>query len=121
VTAPRPEHPALVVLEPRIGDSVVAGTRLAHVRPSTTGDARLVGINGAEGAIEVAPDDNAYLEPQGPPSVILLDLKRRSDRRNHSRHLVFEDAGEVDHGGSGGRGPPRQGGFEAPEYATGDN
>jgi copper(I)-binding protein len=96
--------------------------RLVDVQGPDFADARLIALDGSEGAIEVAPDDNAYLEPDGPPSVVLLDLET-SLRSSQSVEVtfVFEDAGEVTMEAPVAPESPADGTFEAPEDPTGDN
>lgn len=96
--------------------------RLVDVRGPDFADARLVALDGSEGAIEIAEDDNAYLEPEGPPSVILLGLAT-SLRSSQSIEVtfVFEDAGEVTMEAPVAPESPAEGTFEAPEDPTGDD
>ncbi|MDT0275897.1 copper chaperone PCu(A)C [Blastococcus goldschmidtiae] len=56
-------------------------------------DARLIPLDGDSGSIEIPEDDNAYLQPEGPPSVILEDLGTTL-RSSQSLEVtfVFEDA-----------------------------
>lgn len=83
-------------------------------------DARLVPLDGDAGTIDVPENDNAYLEPEGPPSVILEDLQT-SLRSSQSIEVtfVFENAegdlGEVTVEAPVAADPPGQGGFQAPE------
>lgn len=90
--------------------------RLIDVQGPDFEDARLVALDGTEGAIEVPSDDNVYLEPDGPASVVLLGLDT-SLRSAQSVEVtfVFEDAGEVTMEAPVAADPPGQGGFEAPE------
>lgn len=96
--------------------------RLIDVQGPDFGDARLLALDGSEGAIEIAENDNVYLEPEGPPSVILLDLAT-SLRSSQSIEVtfVFEDAGEVTMEAPVAPESPADGTFEAPEDPTGDN
>lgn len=70
--------------------------RLVDVRGEDFADARLIGEDGTDGALQVDEDDTLYLEPDGPPSVVLQDIDR-SLRSSQSIPVtfVFEDAGEV--------------------------
>jgi hypothetical protein len=96
--------------------------RLTDVRGLDFADARLIAIDGSEGAIEVPPDNNVYLEPDGPASVVLLDLGT-SLRSSQSVEVtfVFEDAGEVTMEAPVAAEPPGQGDFEAPEDPSPDD
>ncbi len=111
-----------VTLHAAITNTGTTSYRLVDVQGPDFADARLVAVDGNEGAIEVAPDDNAYLEPEGPPSVILLDLGT-SLRSSQSLEVtfVFEGGGEVTMEAPVAADPPGQGDFEAPEDPTGDN
>ncbi len=99
--------------------------RLVDVEGEAFADARLIPLDGAAGTIEVPEEDNAYLEPPGPPSVILEDLQT-SLRSSQSIEVtfVFEDEdgnrGEVTVEAPVAADPPGQGGFEAPEDPTED-
>lgn len=99
-----------------------ASYRLVDVQGPDFAEARLVALDGSEGAIEVAADDNVYLEPEGPPSVILLDLAT-SLRSSQSIEVtfVFEDAGEVTMEAPVAPESPADGTFEAPQDPTGDD
>ena len=96
--------------------------RLVDVQGPDFADARLTGRDGSAGAIEVPTNDNAYLEPDGPPSVVLQDLGT-SLRSSQTIEVtfVFEDAGEVTMTAPVAADPPGQGDFQAPEDPTGDN
>lgn len=109
-----------VSLYAAISNTGITSHRLVDVRGPDFADARLVALDGSEGAIEVAENDNAYLEPEGPPSVVLLDLDTTL-RSSQSIEVtfVFEDAGEVTMEAPVAADPPGQGGFEAPEDPTG--
>jgi copper(I)-binding protein len=111
-----------VTLYAAITNTGTTAQRLVDVEGDDFADARLVALDGGEGAIEVAPDDNVYLEPEGPPSVVLLDLAR-SLRSSESVEVtfVFEDAGQVTVEAPVAADPPGQGDFEAPEDPTEDN
>ncbi len=67
--------------------------RLVDVVGTDFADARLVPLDGDAGSIEIPEDDNAYLQPEGPPSVILEDLGTTL-RSSQSLEVtfVFEDA-----------------------------
>ncbi|MGY2128351.1 hypothetical protein [Blastococcus sp. SYSU DS0617] len=67
--------------------------RLVDVVGPDFADARLVPLDGSAGSIEIPEDDNAYLQPEGPPSVVLEDLGT-SLRSSQSIEVtfVFEDA-----------------------------
>lgn len=90
--------------------------RLVDVRGPDFGDATLVGPDGSEGAIRIDENDNAYLQPDGPPSVVLEDLgvDLRSSQSIEVT-FVFEDAGEVTMEAPVASAPPGQGEFDAPE------
>jgi copper(I)-binding protein len=70
--------------------------RLVDVRGEDFADARLIGEDDVEGPLLVDEDDTLYLEPDGPPTVVLTDIDR-SLRSSQSIPVtfVFEDAGEV--------------------------
>lgn len=95
--------------------------RLVDVVGPDFADARLVAPDGSEGAIEVPENDNAYLQPEGPPSVVLEDLGT-SLRSSQSIEVtfVFEDAGEVTMEAPVAPESPANGTFEAPEDPTGE-
>lgn len=88
-------------------------------------DARLLALDGSAGAIEVPENDNTYLEPEGPPSVIPndLDTALRSSRSIEVT-FVFEDVDgdrvDVTMEAPVAADPPGQGGFQAPEDPSGD-
>ena len=69
---------------------------LVDVRGEDFADARLIGEDDTEGSLRVDENDTLYLEPAGPPSVVLVDIDR-SLRSSQSLPVtfVFEDAGEV--------------------------
>lgn len=92
------------------------GLRLVDVRGPDFDDATLRALDGSEGAIEVPENDNAYLQPEGPPSVILegLDQSLRSSQSIEVT-FVFEDAGEVTMEAPVASAPPGLGEFDAPE------
>lgn len=110
-----------VPLYAAIANTGTTGDRLVEVRGDDFADARLTGLDGADGGIEVTENDNVYLEPEGEPSVILLDLGT-SLRSSQSIPVtfVFEEAGEVTMDASVASEPPGQGDFEAPEDPTSD-
>jgi hypothetical protein len=66
--------------------------RLVDVVGPDFADARLIPLDGSTGSIEVAENDNAYLQPEGPPSVILenLDTTLRSSQSIEVT-FIFED------------------------------
>lgn len=94
--------------------------QLVAVEGPEFSDARLVSADGSEGIVEIPENDNAYLEPEGPPSVVLEDLGT-SLRSSQSLEVtfVFEDAdgnrGEVTMEAPVAADPPGQGDFGAPE------
>lgn len=96
--------------------------RLVDVEGADFADARLVAPDGSEGVIQVPPDDNVYLEPQGPPSVVLLDLAT-SLRSSQSVEVtfVFEDAGEVTMEAPVAAESPADGTFQGSEDPTPDD
>lgn len=70
--------------------------RLIDVRGEDFADARLIGADGTDGALEVDEADTLYLEPDGPPSVVLQDVERSlRSSQSVSVTFVFEDIGEV--------------------------
>ena len=99
-----------------IANTGTTGDRLVDVRGDDFADAELIGLDGDSGAIDVTENDNVYLEPEGPPSVLLLDLQT-SLRSSQSIPVtfVFEEGGEVTLEASVASEPPGQGDFEAPE------
>jgi copper(I)-binding protein len=111
-----------VTLYAAISNTGTMSHRLIDVEGPDFADAQLVADDGRDGAIEVAPDDNVYLEPEGPPSIVLLDLGT-SLRSSQSVEVtfVFEDAGEVTMEAPVAAESPADGDFEAPEDPTGDN
>ncbi|WP_324275364.1 copper chaperone PCu(A)C [Blastococcus brunescens] len=90
-----------------IANTGSTGDRLVEVRGDDFADAELTGLDGGSGGIEVAENDNVYLEPEGPPSVLLLDLGT-SLRSSQSIPVtfVFEEAGEVTLEASVASSPP---------------
>ena len=79
-----------------IANTGPAGDRLVDVSGPDFAAARVVGPDGAQGAVAVAPDDTVYLEPPGPPSVTLLGLERSlRSSQSVSITFTFEEAGEV--------------------------
>jgi periplasmic copper chaperone A len=102
-----------------IANTGTTADRLVDVTGDDFGNAELVAPDDSSGAIEVPEEDNVYLEPEGPPSVLLLDLGT-SLRSSQSIPLtfVFEEAGEVTLEASVASSPPGQGDFEAPEDPT---
>jgi copper(I)-binding protein len=93
--------------------------RLVDVVGPDFADASLVALDGSEGAIEVPENDNAYLQPEGPPSVILQDLET-SLRSSQSIEVtfVFEGAGEITMEAAVAAESPADGSFEAPQDPT---
>ncbi|MGY1805140.1 copper chaperone PCu(A)C [Blastococcus sp. SYSU D00922] len=93
--------------------------RLVDVTGEDFGDADLVGLDGSDGAIEIPEEDNVYLQPEGPPTVVLTDLET-SLRSSQSIPVtfVFDDAGEVTMEASVASAPPGQGDFTAPQDPT---
>jgi periplasmic copper chaperone A len=85
-----------VPLYAAIANSGTTPDRLIDVRGEDFGDARLVSRDATDGAIDVPEDDNVYLQPDGPPSVLLRDLGTplRSAQAIPVT-FVFEEAGEV--------------------------
>ncbi|WP_097193964.1 copper chaperone PCu(A)C [Blastococcus aggregatus] len=96
--------------------------RLVDVRGENFADARLIGEDGTDGPLEVAEDDNLYLEPDGPPSVVLVDVDR-SLRSSQSIPVtfVFEDAGEVTIEAPVAPESPADGDFDTPQDPTPDD
>ncbi|MGY2083328.1 hypothetical protein [Blastococcus sp. SYSU DS0539] len=111
-----------VPLYAAIANTGVTGDRLIEVRGADFAGAELTGLEGTAGAIEVTEDDNVYLEPEGPPSVVLTDLDM-SLRSSQSIPVtfVFEQAGEVTLEAPVASSPPGQGDFTAPEDPTTEN
>lgn len=116
------EEGAEVPLYAAIANTGVTGDRLVDVVGEDFADAELLAADGAAGAIEVAEDDNVYLEPEGPPSVVLtgLDTTLRSSQ-SIPVTFVFEEAGEVTLEAPVASSPPGQGDFTAPEDPTTEN
>ena len=96
--------------------------RLVDVTGPDFDEGLLTALDGTDGAIEVPEEDNVYLEPEGAPSVFLLDLQT-SLRSSQSIPVtfVFEEAGEVTLEASVSSSPPGQGDFDAPEDPTPDD
>ena len=111
-----------VPLYAAIANTGITGDRLLEVRGEDFADAQLSALDGTDGAIEVNENDTVYLEPQGPPSVTLLDLDM-SLRSSQSIPVtfVFEEAGEVTLDATVAADPPGQGDFSAPEDPTPDS
>ncbi|MGY1704129.1 copper chaperone PCu(A)C [Geodermatophilus sp. SYSU D00697] len=105
-----------VPLYAALSNTGTADDRLLDVTGPDFADARLTATDGSEGAIVVGADDNAYLEPEGPPSVTLLDLAT-SLRSSQSVQVtfVFEEAGEVTLEAPVAPEPPGQGDFTPSE------
>lgn len=88
-------------------------------------DARLIPLDGSAGTIEIPEEDNAYLQPEGPPSVVLEDLGTTL-RSSQSLEVtfVFENAdgdlGEVTMEAPVAASSPAEEGFEAPQDPTDD-
>lgn len=110
-----------VPLYAAITNTGTTGDRLLDVRGEDFAEARLVALDGTEGAIEINEEDNAYLEPPGPPSVILMGLTT-SLRSSQSIPVtfVFEEGGEVTMEAPVSADPVGQGGFTAPQDPTPD-
>lgn len=110
-----------VPLYAAITNTGTTADRLLEVRGEDFEDAVLTGLDGTEGAIEVDEEDNVYLEPPGPPSVVLmgLDTSLRSSQ-SIPVTFVFEEAGEVTMEAPVAADPPGEGGFTAPEDPTDD-
>ncbi|MCF6508621.1 copper chaperone PCu(A)C [Blastococcus sp. MG754426] len=102
-----------------IANTGTTGDQLVEVRGEDFAGAELVPLDGPAGTIEIPEEDNVYLEPEGPPSVLLTDLS--TDLRSSQSipvTFVFEQAGEVTMEAPVVSEPPGQGGFEAPEDPT---
>jgi hypothetical protein len=108
-----------VPLHAAIANSGTFGDTLVDVRGRDFGDARLVDLAGREGEIDVTENDNVYLEPEGPPSVLLLDVgtSLRSSQ-SLSVTFVFEKAGEVTMDASVAASSPADGTFTSPQDPT---
>jgi hypothetical protein len=63
-----------VTLYAALTNTASVGYRLVDVVGEDFADARLIPLDGDTGVIEIPENDNAYLQPEGPPSVILEDL-----------------------------------------------
>lgn len=108
-----------VPLYAAIANTGSVGDQLVEVRSEAFAGAELVPLDGPAGTIEVPEDDNVYLEPEGPPSVILTGLS--TDLRSSQSvpvTFVFEEAGEVTMEAPVVSEPPGQGDFDAPEDPT---
>lgn len=110
-----------VKLYAAITNTGTTSDRLVDVTGEDFVDAELAALDGSDGTIEVPEEDNVYLEPEGPPSVFLLDLQT-SLRSSQSIPVtfVFEEAGEVTMTATVSSSPPGQGDFGAPEDPTPD-
>ena len=108
-----------VKLYAAITNTGTTSDRLVDVTGDEFADAELAALDGSDGTIEVPENDNVYLEPEGEPSVFLLDLQT-SLRSSQSIPVtfVFEEAGEVTMTASVSSSPPGQGDFEAPQDPT---
>jgi periplasmic copper chaperone A len=108
-----------VKLYAAITNTGTTAAQLVDVTGEDFADAELASADGADGAIEVPEEDNVYLEPEGPPNVILQDLQT-SLRSGQSIPVtfVFEEAGEVTLTATVSSSPPGQGDFDAPEDPT---
>ena len=113
------EEGAEVPLYAAIANTGITSDRLVDVRGEDFTEAVLTSLDGTDGAIEVTEDDNVYLEPEGPPSVVLvgLDTSLRSSQ-SIPVTFVFEEAGEVTLDAPVAADPPGQGDFTAPEDPT---
>ncbi|MCF6746431.1 copper chaperone PCu(A)C [Blastococcus sp. KM273128] len=108
-----------VLLYAAIANTGTTGDQLVEVTSDAFADATLTALDGTEGAIDVPEEDNVYLEPDGPPSVLLTGLATEL-RSSESVPVtfVFEQAGEVTMEAPVVSSPPGEGGFEAPEDPT---
>lgn len=119
------EEGADVTLYAALTNTGTTAYQLVDVVGPDFADARLIALDGEDGTIEVPEEDNAYLEPEGPPSVVLEDLDT-SLRSSQSIEVtfVFEDSdgdlGEVTMEAPVAASPPGQGDFRAPEDPTSD-
>jgi copper(I)-binding protein len=111
-----------VPLYAAIANSGRTADRLVEVRGGDFEDAQLVGHDGTEGAIEVREDDNLYLEPDGPPSVLLLGIGT-SLRSAQAIPItfVFEEAGEVTMEATVAPSSPAEGSFTTPQDPTSED
>lgn len=96
--------------------------RLTEIRGEDFTDARLIAADGTDGALEVAGNDTLYLEPDGAPSVLLVNIDR-SLRSSQSIPItfVFEDAGEVTIDAPVAAESPADGEFSTPQDPTPDD
>lgn len=110
-----------VPLYAAVANTGKTGDVLVDVRSEGFADAVLTGRDGEEGAIEVKEDDNLYLEPDGMPSVLLLDAQE-SLRSSQSVPVtfVFEEAGEVTLPATVAPESPAEGSFTTPQDPTND-
>jgi periplasmic copper chaperone A len=105
-----------------IANTGTTGDQLVDVRSDAFGGAELIPLDGAAGAIDVPEEDNVYLEPEGPPSVLLTDLQTElRSSQSVPVTFVFDQAGEVTMDAPVVSEPPGQGDFEAPEDPTAEN
>lgn len=113
------EEGADVALYAALTNTGTTAARLVDVVGPDFADARLIASDGSGGAIEVPENDNAYLEPEGPPSVVLEDLDT-SLRSSQSIEVtfVFEDAGEITMEAPVAASSPADEPFEAPQDPT---
>ncbi|MGY1723933.1 copper chaperone PCu(A)C [Blastococcus sp. SYSU DS0533] len=111
-----------VQLYAAIANTGTTGDQLVEVRGDAFGGAELTPLDGAAGTIEVPEEDNVYLEPEGPPTVLLTDLSTElRSSQSIPVTFVFEQAGEVTLEAPVASEPPGQGDFEAPEDPTSEN
>ena len=108
-----------VPLYAAITNTGTTSDRLIDVVGEGFEDAELAALDGTDGTIEIPENDNVYLEPEGPPTVTLVDLQTslRSSQAIPVT-LVFEEAGEVAFEATVASSPPGQGDFDAPQDPT---
>lgn len=111
-----------VPLYAAITNTSTADLRLVDVTGEAFADAELIPLSGEEGVITIEQNDNAYLEPDGPPSVRLVGLQE-SLRSSQSVEVTFvlEGGVEVTIEAPVESAPPGDGEFEAPEDPTPDD
>ena len=111
-----------VLLYAAIANTGTTGDQLVAVRGEDFAGAELTALDGTAGTIAVPEEDNVYLEPEGPPLVLLtgLDTDLRSSQ-SIPVAFVFEQAGEATPEAPVISSPPGQGGFGAPEDPTPEN
>ncbi|MGY1828613.1 MULTISPECIES: copper chaperone PCu(A)C [unclassified Blastococcus] len=111
-----------VTLYAAIANTGTTGDQLIDVRGEDFAGAELTSLDGTDGAIDVPEEDNVYLEPEGPPSVVLTDLDTTlRSSQSIPVTFVFEEAGEITMEAPVVSAPPGQGDFEAPEDPTSEN